>query len=41
MTAPVQSTMPNENEAEMAFVVPSEFDLEETCPHPSVAVSVS
>ena len=27
MTAPVQSTMPNENDAEMAFVVPSEFDL--------------
>ena len=29
MTAPVRSTMPNKNEAEMAFVVPSEFDLED------------
>jgi hypothetical protein len=27
MTAPVQSTMPTESDAEMAFVVPSEFDL--------------
>ena len=27
MTAPVQRTMPGENDAEMAFVVPSEFDL--------------
>lgn len=27
MTAPVQSTMPQQQDAEMAFVVPSEFDL--------------
>lgn len=29
MTAPVQSTMPKQPRAEMAFVVPSEFDIED------------
>lgn len=29
MTAPVQSTMPEQSDAQMAFVVPSEFDLQD------------
>ena len=29
MTAPVQSTMPNQPRAEMAFVIPSDFDIED------------
>jgi hypothetical protein len=36
MTAPVQSTMPTESDAEMAFVVPSEFDLADL-PNPNDA----